>query len=641
MSYDYSRDPYEAHRHSGSAGYAQDTAHSQSGYAPQYDPYRAQTQSPAPASTGYYAQAASHGAPPPAEYSSQAPQSGYVASHDPYYDSRSYENRSSHRGYDDRRDRSRDRDRRRDRDRSRRRRSRSRRTPPRYEDRGRGYEAARPQQQQSQHAPPPQQQPQPQQQHASSSYYTQPAAPPAAAPAAPPVHHQYPQAAAAPTAPAHHYDQYQQPQAAAPHAYYDQGAHSQRAAHQPPPPPPQQQSQHQHYQGHHQHPPPAHPSAQAQHQQHQQYQQHPPPAHPPQHAAQAPHQQHPHQQQYQHHPPPAHPPQHAHPPAHPHAPPAHPPAHAAHYAPPHPYHSQPHYSHGYQHHSGGQPHKSAPSAPPKPKDKNSDSESEWEEGTQSKNKSQNAKKQSKQEKKKAKPPAEKTLKASPLVSCANLPGPMAVSQAFASWKPVIHDDHRRSFVSQRKKAFTVETLQNWWKVLKGKISWSRPSNAESGFTLPRSCCWLTRGNCKDEFEYAGITFKPHKMEQWFLEITDKVCRTCGLKERPNNCTANLYNDGKQYFNWHTDEKSLGDGKNRDTLVVSLSLGATRSFEIRPKDDPFEETKLDLEDGDLLVMEGLTQKHYKHRIVADDTVKGARINLTWRWTVNHSTGPPQR
>jgi epoxyqueuosine reductase QueG len=39
-------------------------------------------------------------------------------------------------------------------------------------------------------------------------------------------------------------------------------------------------------------------------------------------------------------------------------------------------------------------------------------------------------------------------------------------------------------------------------------------------------------------------------------------------------------------------------------------------------------------GDLSTMEGLCQKHYRHSVPADLSVTQPRINLTWRWIVDH-------
>ena len=79
-------------------------------------------------------------------------------------------------------------------------------------------------------------------------------------------------------------------------------------------------------------------------------------------------------------------------------------------------------------------------------------------------------------------------------------------------------------------------------------------------------------------------------------------------------------------------------------AMDLAVGAKRTFELHPKDNPFINTKLELEDGDLCTMEGLCQKHYRHRVPRQKGVEGPRINLTWRWILRHqqlcNVGRPQ-
>jgi len=45
-------------------------------------------------------------------------------------------------------------------------------------------------------------------------------------------------------------------------------------------------------------------------------------------------------------------------------------------------------------------------------------------------------------------------------------------------------------------------------------------------------------------------------------------------------------------------------------------------------------KLQLRDGDLCTMEGMFQKYYDHRVPREDKKVGPRINITWRWLVEH-------
>lgn len=231
-----------------------------------------------------------------------------------------------------------------------------------------------------------------------------------------------------------------------------------------------------------------------------------------------------------------------------------------------------------------------------------------------------------------------------------LPGPLAydVKLRLGGWKMVVHDEHRRSFVAHLKQAFPPEMLQRWWHILMDKLNWNRPErppkrgrlDGESDeLLLPRSAAWLTAAGCKCGYEYAGLRFMPMPMPDWFLEITHAICNVVGLRDIPNSCNANLYETGLQTVSWHSDDEPLFDATNRDALIVSLSLGAARSFELRPKDDPFQETSLRLEDGDLCLMEGLCQKHYRHRVPPEADVHDPRINLTWRWVVHHEPGCP--
>merc|ERR1712107_378973 len=124
------------------------------------------------------------------------------------------------------------------------------------------------------------------------------------------------------------------------------------------------------------------------------------------------------------------------------------------------------------------------------------------------------------------------------------------------------------------------------------------------------------------------------------EIMQTTMSFCGIRGRenwPNSCNLNLYEDGGMSVGWHADDEPIFQGKFRDIRVLSLSLGAKRSFEVRANwpvvgENPVYELTLD--DGDLCTMEGMTQKHFQHRI-PKEACQGPRINLTWRWIVKHT------
>jgi len=95
----------------------------------------------------------------------------------------------------------------------------------------------------------------------------------------------------------------------------------------------------------------------------------------------------------------------------------------------------------------------------------------------------------------------------------------------------------------------------------------------------------------------------------------------------------------QAVGWHADDEDLFQATTDDALIISLSLGAPRIFEVRPKDDPRRVTRMELRDGDICTMEGLMQKNYEHRIPPQRNVNQGRINLTWRWIRSHQRGCP--
>jgi len=241
------------------------------------------------------------------------------------------------------------------------------------------------------------------------------------------------------------------------------------------------------------------------------------------------------------------------------------------------------------------------------------------------------------------PEPEATLEAQAL-RVAGIQGPLFKAQAFAGWTSALSDEYRRSFVSFRKKAFTPATLQEWFKLLSQRLCWIRPrthvpksedqGGKGSGKLMPRRACWLTEQGCSCNYEYGGQQSAPMTMPDWFLDLTEKVSRACGLEERPNSCNANFYETGTDSVAWHADDEALFDSVRNDVLIVSLSLGVSRSFELHPQDDPLKVTQLVLENGDLMTMEGLLQKHYRHRVPRSKDVCGPRINLTWRWVTKH-------
>jgi alkylated DNA repair dioxygenase AlkB len=92
---------------------------------------------------------------------------------------------------------------------------------------------------------------------------------------------------------------------------------------------------------------------------------------------------------------------------------------------------------------------------------------------------------------------------------------------------------------------------------------------------------------------------------------------------------NRYRNGNDSVAWHSDDDAHSDPRR---VIASLSLGATRTFELRPLRASglnHKKVAVELADGDLVVMRGATQLNYEHRIPKEPRVAGERINLTFR------------
>ena len=135
--------------------------------------------------------------------------------------------------------------------------------------------------------------------------------------------------------------------------------------------------------------------------------------------------------------------------------------------------------------------------------------------------------------------------------------------------------------------------------------------------------------------YGGQDLVPHPVPQFLLDLWQELSLRFPAVEsgQPPNCiNCNLYHDGSVVVGWHADDEHLFDAVDNDAAIVSLSLGATRKFQVKDSDGTVR--SIDLSTGDLLVMHGRVQEHFWHRVPQSQAVD-PRINLTWRWTRRHS------
>ena len=170
--------------------------------------------------------------------------------------------------------------------------------------------------------------------------------------------------------------------------------------------------------------------------------------------------------------------------------------------------------------------------------------------------------------------------------------------------------------------------QKLYVQLMAEVSWKQDAMniGEKSIPLPRLTAW--QGDVGAEYVYSGILNNPEPWSVSIFDVKEKLEKELGIQF--NSVLLNRYRNGHDSIGWHADdEPELG----LSPIIASLSLGATRTFEIRR--NPVKGTKplthsLPLTAGGLLVMFGNAQQSWKHQVPKEPHVLGERLNLTFRY-----------
>ncbi|GGA99180.1 MULTISPECIES: alpha-ketoglutarate-dependent dioxygenase AlkB family protein [Mucilaginibacter] len=97
----------------------------------------------------------------------------------------------------------------------------------------------------------------------------------------------------------------------------------------------------------------------------------------------------------------------------------------------------------------------------------------------------------------------------------------------------------------------------------------------------------------------------------------------------NSVLLNYYRDGNDSVTWHSDKESIMGSQ---PIIVSVSLGQVRSFDIRNKVNHKEHYSVRLGHGSFLLMKSGLQEYWEHRIAKSNKLMKARVNLTFRLVI---------
>jgi alkylated DNA repair dioxygenase AlkB len=195
------------------------------------------------------------------------------------------------------------------------------------------------------------------------------------------------------------------------------------------------------------------------------------------------------------------------------------------------------------------------------------------------------------------------------------------------WQYLVQDEQRRSWAGVSLKAFPPEKCKEWMAATLKDSPWADLPG------VPRKVAWFVSQECVDcPYRYSGLEYPPTVYPPFMQEIRAEVCKLCGIPENefPNSCNVNVYDDHEQDVGWHSDDEVMFQGLSGDTRIISFSLGSARDFSWRLQGTTEILGSVPLGDGDVMTMEGLFQKHYKHSVPKSTTACGKRVNYTFRW-----------
>lgn len=174
----------------------------------------------------------------------------------------------------------------------------------------------------------------------------------------------------------------------------------------------------------------------------------------------------------------------------------------------------------------------------------------------------------------------------------------------------------------------LDKTDEYFQALLSTINWKQEQIKMYGKTypVPRKTAWY--GEDGFNYKYSGINCRP---DPWTKELLDikKVIEYFVRDHKFNSVLLNLYRNGNDKVSWHADdEPELAE----NPTISSVSLGATRRFDFRHKEDPKEKFQIELTSGSLIVMTGTLQHYWLHQIPVQKKINEPRINLTYRTIV---------
>lgn len=156
------------------------------------------------------------------------------------------------------------------------------------------------------------------------------------------------------------------------------------------------------------------------------------------------------------------------------------------------------------------------------------------------------------------------------------------------------------------------------------IQWQQEKIRLYGKVHPLPRLTALYGDPGTTYSYSGITAECAPWVPALMTIKERIEEVSHA--RFNSVLLNRYRNGADSMSWHADdEPELG----RNPVIGSVSLGQSRTLQMRHRSDKSNRRDIPLANGSFLLMQGSVQHHWLHQIAKSRRQMGERINLTYR------------
>jgi len=142
----------------------------------------------------------------------------------------------------------------------------------------------------------------------------------------------------------------------------------------------------------------------------------------------------------------------------------------------------------------------------------------------------------------------------------------------------------------------------------------------------RKTAWLSNDSSLT-FEYSGKTMMPKPIPDFIEILRLKLKSDFGISF--DGILVNYYPDGNSSMGYHSDP--LNEKWSNDFII--LSIGATRNFVFRDKENKESKYPFEIKDGDLIYMYDNCQEKYEHCVKKCKSDITPRYSLVFKKSIN--------